>query len=317
MLVNSQKSSKEKGKKKVEAERPFPRGKEGEGKQPRGEKTALSKSKSKLSCKMNLSSIIEQSSSEEQLITPQHKKNFPPPPNDEGEEKTAKKERREQIPEEVRRRIARSFSEPEKFVRLLKSEAVSVGYRVLKRKLIEIEIYVQRGIESLSVSLEKGNLECQNIQETYSALAPHTILALFSSVRDVNLLDPYNYPRLLLDLTLAGEPSRRSLLLPYTFLNFAEEREGMPAKRSRIKTKLCLERLPINAKKLKILSSIFKAWSKRQFKGEAEFETNFNVGEHEFRLRLVEEKETFTMELEGRGEEKLTKVIDFFSKLIC
>lgn len=74
MLMNSQKSSKEKGKKGT-PESTFPAGK-AEKKQSAGkEKTALSKSKSKLSCKMNLSSIIEQSSSEEQLITPQHKKN--------------------------------------------------------------------------------------------------------------------------------------------------------------------------------------------------------------------------------------------------
>lgn len=72
--MNSQKSSKEKGK-KCAPESTFPVGKT-EKKQSAGkEKTALSKSKSKLSCKMNLSSIIEQSSSEEQLVTPQHKKN--------------------------------------------------------------------------------------------------------------------------------------------------------------------------------------------------------------------------------------------------
>jgi hypothetical protein len=73
---------------------------------------------------------------------------------------------------------------------------VTVSYRVLKHKLIEIEIYILRPIEQLSVTLEKGNLECQSIQETYSHLPPHTLLALFSSVRDVNLLDPYRFPHL-------------------------------------------------------------------------------------------------------------------------
>lgn len=74
MLMNSQKSSKEKGK-NCAPESTFPAAKT-EKKQSAGkEKAALSKSKSKLSCKMNLSSIIEQSSSEEHLITPQHKKN--------------------------------------------------------------------------------------------------------------------------------------------------------------------------------------------------------------------------------------------------
>jgi hypothetical protein len=81
----------------------------------------------------------------------------------------------------------------------------------------------------------------------------------------------------------------RLLTLPYTFLNFADEKEG-GARRSRIRTKLCLEGLPINPKKLKVLSCVFKAWSKRQFKGESEFETHFHIGDHDFRLRLIEER---------------------------
>jgi hypothetical protein len=94
MLLNSQKSSKEKGKKGA-PEATFPVGKT-EKKQSAGkDKTALSKSKSKLSCKMNLSSIIEQSSSEEHLITPQHKKNPLLPEED----RTAKKAQKEPISE--------------------------------------------------------------------------------------------------------------------------------------------------------------------------------------------------------------------------
>lgn len=93
--MNSQKPSKEKGKKKGQAEPVYP-SKGDTPKQKQGEKVALSKSKSKLSCKMNLSSIIEQSSSEEQLITPQHKKN---PLVSNEQEKTAKKEHKDQIPE--------------------------------------------------------------------------------------------------------------------------------------------------------------------------------------------------------------------------
>lgn len=214
--------------------------------------------------------------------------------------------------------MSKSFTAPEKFIRLLKNEAVAVSYRVLKRRLIEIELFVLKGIEELTVRLEKGNLECQNIQETYYRLAANTLLPLFSSVRDLNLLEPYSYPELSIKLRLEGQqqPTHSYLTIPYTFLNFAEEREG-GGKKSRIKTKLCLEKLPINPKRLRILSQVFKVWSKRHFKGHSEFETSFSIGEHDFGLRLLEERDTFALELEGRGEERLSRLIDFFSRLIC
>lgn len=202
-------------------------------------------------------------------------------------------------------------------MRLLRNEAVSVSYRVLKRRLIEIELFAHRPLEELTVRLERGNLECQGIQETYHHLPANTLLPLFSSVRDLNLLEPYRFPELSLELRLAPQqqPVQTFLVLPYSFLNFAEEREG--GRKSRIKTKLCLEKLPIRPKRLRILSQVFKVWSKRHFKGQAEFETSFSIGDHDFTLRLVEERDTFALELEGRGEERLGRLIDFFSRLIC
>lgn len=62
---------------------------------------------------------------------------------------------------------------------------------------------------------------------------------------------------------------QRYLTIPYVFLNIAEEKEITVSKKSRIKTKLCLEKLPINPKKLRILSQVFKVWNKKQFKGES------------------------------------------------
>jgi hypothetical protein len=38
----------------------------------------------------------------------------------------------------MRKKISKSFTDPEKFIKLVKNEAVTVSYRVLKRKLIEI-----------------------------------------------------------------------------------------------------------------------------------------------------------------------------------
>lgn len=195
---------------------------------------------------------------------------------------------------------------------------MSVSYRVLKRRLIEVELFVHRNLDELTLRLEKGNLECQNITETYHHLTANTLLPLFSSVRDINLLEPYRFPELSLEVRQQGQQqsAQMHLAIPYSFLNFAEEREGL-GRKSRIKTKLCLEKLPINPKRLRILSQVFKVWSKRHFKGQSEFETSFSIGEHDFGLRLVEERETFALELEGRGEERLSRLIDFFSRLIC
>jgi hypothetical protein len=73
---------------------------------------------------------------------------------------------------------------------------LTIGYRILKKRLIEIEIYTLKPITSLKVGLDKGNLECQNIRETYSHVSANTLLALFSSVRNIDLDIPSDFPKL-------------------------------------------------------------------------------------------------------------------------
>jgi hypothetical protein len=58
----------------------------------------------------------------------------------------------------LKRKIGKNFTEPEKFQSLMKCDLLRVSYRILKRKLIEIEIYILKDIEELRVTLEKGNL---------------------------------------------------------------------------------------------------------------------------------------------------------------
>jgi len=40
----------------------------------------------------------------------------------------------------------------------MKSNILRVNYRILKKKLIEIEIYILKNIEELKVTLQKGNI---------------------------------------------------------------------------------------------------------------------------------------------------------------
>jgi len=58
----------------------------------------------------------------------------------------------------LKRKIGRNFQEPEKFQSLMKSNILRVNYRILKKKLIEIEIYILKNIEELKVTLQKGNI---------------------------------------------------------------------------------------------------------------------------------------------------------------
>lgn len=59
-----------------------------------------------------------------------------------------------------------------------------------------MEIYTLKPIKSLRIILNKGNLECQNIQEQYSAISANTILALFSSVRGIDTDNILDFPKI-------------------------------------------------------------------------------------------------------------------------
>lgn len=115
---------------------------------------------------------MERGSSEDQLITPENKKGNP----QEGKSmsKTRKRERKDsgsvgsveggRLGEEVRRRIEHSLRSPEKFIRLWHWEGGTVSCRIIKGRLIEIEIFTEKTTSSLSVSLEKNNIEAQSVE---------------------------------------------------------------------------------------------------------------------------------------------------------
>ena len=110
--------------------------------------------------------------------------------------RTKKKEKSELFSESIKRKIERSFKEPDTFQKLLKLPELTVSYRIIKRRLIEIEIYTLKPIQSLTVTLSKGNLECQSIQEHYSHVSVNTILALFSSVRSIDTEHLVDFPKI-------------------------------------------------------------------------------------------------------------------------
>ena len=61
-------------------------------------------------------------------------------------------------------------------------------------------MYTEKATSSLSVSLEKNNIEAQSVDEVYRNVGPQTILALFSSVRNIDLDRPFNLPRLYIEV---------------------------------------------------------------------------------------------------------------------
>ena len=50
------------------------------------------------------------------------------------------------------------------------------------------------------MSLEKNNIEAQSVDEVYRNVSPQTILALFSSVRSIDLDHPFMLPRLYIEV---------------------------------------------------------------------------------------------------------------------
>lgn len=77
-----------------------------------------------------------------------------------------------------------------------------------------------------------------------------------------------------------------------------------------------MENLPLNAKNFRVLSELFHNWSKKEYKDNFDYECRFVYQEQEFQLKIHEHLQFFDLELEGRGEERLTKMIDFFSHLL-
>lgn len=94
------------------------------------------------------------------------------------------------------RRIDRLSSEPGKFLRVMKSEAITVRVRVQRRRIIELELLTHKAMSRLNVALERGNLDCQHIEERYVGLAAGSRLALFSCVRAIDIDHPTVLPTL-------------------------------------------------------------------------------------------------------------------------
>ena len=111
-------------------------------------------------------------------------------------------------------------------------------------------------------------------------------------------------------------PIMKKVTIPFTWLHFMHEHE-VTNKKSRIKTKICLEGLNFNPKRLKLMGRVFQGWVKRSNTSAAHFETHFTVGDSEFELGMTERGDRLGLELQGKGEDRLTHMIELLAQLIC
>ena len=115
----------------------------------------------------------------------------------------------------------------------------------------------------MSVVLEKGNLECQHIEERYFKLPANSKFTLFSSVRDVNLEEPFKLPKIHIEITMEdGSIVERHATVPYTWLQFATDAQAR-LQRSKIVTKSFLDNLTISSSHLRTLSLVLPNWTSR------------------------------------------------------
>jgi hypothetical protein len=123
----------------------------------------------------------------------------------------------------------------------MKNDLLSIRYKVERRRIIELEITVYKEVAQLLVVLEKGNLECQHIEEKYFKLTPNSKVTLFSCVRKLSLEEPFKLPSIHVELTLEdGTLVEKYSTLPYTWLHFSAECQHHRPQKSRIITKTCL-----------------------------------------------------------------------------
>lgn len=107
------------------------------------------------------------------------------------------------------------------------------------------------------------------------------------------------------------------MTIPYTWLHFSEDSRPEKPKKGKIKTKISMEDLPTQPKTFKLLNLMFRNWSRRELKDIYDYEVHFCLQEQQFLLKLHEHSKHFDLELEGRGEEQLTKMMEFLSALLC
>jgi len=94
-------------------------------------------------------------------------------------------------------------------------------------------------------------------------LAPNTLLHLFTSIRNISIDEPLNFPKLILEIVIDEKHSdviHKALTIPYCWLHFAEQ-SGRNSQKSRIKTKLCIEDVTLNPSRIKMLSLALPGWS--------------------------------------------------------
>jgi hypothetical protein len=67
---------------------------------------------------------------------------------------------------------------------------------VQRRRIIELEVLTHKELARLAIVLDRGNLDCQHIEERYLSLPAGSRLALFSCVRTVDIERPCALPKL-------------------------------------------------------------------------------------------------------------------------
>lgn len=153
-----------------------------------------------------------------------------------------------------------------KFLKVLRSEWLTVRVRAQRRRIIELEVLTHRELARLSILLDRGNLDCQHVEERYMALSAGSRLALFSCVRIVDIDRPCALPKLHIEAALDdGTLFDRHPTIPYSWLLFASE--GKPRPSSRICTKACLDEAEVDPQKLRTLAQTLPGWRSRHRRG--------------------------------------------------
>jgi hypothetical protein len=106
-----------------------------------------------------------------------------------------------------------------------------VLFRIVKRKLIEIEIHAENAINALEIELEKGQFSCQSLKEHYENVRKKEIITLLCSVRGIDIacegLNLLELPKLMLKIETKLEENnitfRKEVTLPYTWIMLVEK----------------------------------------------------------------------------------------------
>jgi hypothetical protein len=99
---------------------------------------------------------------------------------------------------------------------------VVVNYRIVKRRIIEIEVAILRRLERLTVNLVKGGLDCQSINESYENVMPKSSIILMSAVSGVRRGEPVHAELQLVIVEEAGSFGvQKKVVLPMCWVFLA------------------------------------------------------------------------------------------------